>query len=74
MNYRETFEATLATREDYVEGFKRVIKNRQKEIQRSRDEYAKKLFTDTNVCREDFKKLLGWPLVGFEGARKRVEK
>ena len=68
MNYRETFEATLATREDYVAGFQRVIKNRQAEIQKSRDEYAKKLFTDGDTCREDFKKLLGWPLVDFDGA------
>ena len=67
MKHQETFEATIPTREDYVEGFKRVIRKRQEEIRKERDEYAKKLFTDGDGCREDFKKLLGWPLVGFDG-------
>lgn len=67
MNYRETYEATLATREDYVNGFSRVIGQRQAEIQKKRDEYAKNIFSDSESCREDFKKMLGWPLVEFEG-------
>ena len=67
MNYRETYEATLATREDYVNGFSRVIGQRQAEIQKKRDEYAKNIFSDSESCREDFKKMLGWPLVEFDG-------
>ncbi|MBE6647555.1 MAG: hypothetical protein E7611_07980 [Ruminococcaceae bacterium] len=67
MNYRETYEATLATREDYVNGFSRVIGQRQAEIQKKRDEYVKNIFSDSESCREDFKKMLGWPLVEFEG-------
>ena len=68
MNYRETFEATVPTREDYVAGFQRVIEKRQSEIEKERDKYVKKLFTDAEACREDFKKLLGWPLVDFESS------
>ena len=68
MNYRETFEATVPTREDYVAGFQRVIEKRHSEIEKERDKYVKKLFTDAEVCREDFKKLLGWPLVDFESS------
>lgn len=68
MNYRETFEATVPTREDYVAGFQRVIKKRQSEIEKERDKYVEKLFTDAEACREDFKKLLGWPLVDFESS------
>ena len=67
MNYRETFEATIPTREDYVAGFQRVIKKRQEDVKIKRDEYAKKIFTEPEKCREDFKELLGWPLVGFDG-------
>lgn len=68
MNYRETYQATIPTREDFVAGFQRVINKRQSEIKMERDEYAKKLFTDGDACREDFKRLLGWPLVDFDGA------
>ena len=67
MNYRETFEATLGTRQDYVDGFQRVIKKRQSEIKAVRDEYAKNIFKDSEKCREDFIRMLGWPLVDFEG-------
>ena len=68
MKYTETFEATIATREDYVAGFQRVIRQRQAEVKAERDEYATRLFTDGDACRSDFKKMLGWPLVGFDGA------
>ena len=68
MNYRETYQATIPTREDFVAGFQRVINKRQSEIKMERDEYAKKLFTDGDACHEDFKRLLGWPLVDFDGA------
>ena len=67
MNYRETYESTLTARQDYVDAFGRITKKRQAQIAAQRDEYAKKLFTDAETCREDFKKMLGWPLVDFEG-------
>ena len=68
MIYRETFEKSVPAREDYVAGFQRVIEQRHAEIKKERDEYAKKLFTDADACREDFKRMLGWPLVDFVGS------
>ena len=67
MNYRETFEATLNTRQLYVDAFANIIKKRQTQIAEERNNYSKKLFTDAESCRADFKKMLGWPLIDFEG-------
>lgn len=69
MNYRETYESTIPAREDYVAGFQRVIRKRQAELKIERDKYAKKLFSDAESCREDFKRMLGWPLVDFDGEK-----
>lgn len=63
MKYRETYEATLEAREDYVKGLKRVIEKRQDDIRKIRREYSKNIISDGDRCREELKRILGWPLV-----------
>ncbi len=66
MNYRETSEATIPIREKYVRGIEDVIKKRQAELKAARLEYTESIFTDAEKYRDEFKGMLGWPLVGYE--------
>ncbi len=63
MKYRETPEATVKIREGYVDGIKSTIKKRQDKLCAVRKEYTKDIFTDTEMYRQEFLKMLGWPLV-----------
>ncbi len=66
MNYRETFDATLKIRANYVDGINRVIKKRQDELVAARREYTHDIFANTESYRNEFISMLGWPLVGYE--------
>ncbi|MBR5451929.1 MAG: dienelactone hydrolase family protein [Clostridia bacterium] len=62
-NYREDVEKSKEFKQNYVDGFERVISARQQELAQKRAEYTKNIFKDGERFRADFKKMLGWPLV-----------
>lgn len=63
MNYREEREVTAKTKKEYVDGIDCVIARRQKAAEEKRTEYVKDILTDQERYREEFKRMLGWPLV-----------
>lgn len=62
-NYREDVEKSKEFKQNYVDGFERIILERQQKLAQKRAEYTKDIFKDGERFRADFKKMLGWPLV-----------
>lgn len=63
MNYHEDKEKSKQFKEEYVSGLNRIIELRQKEAQLKRHEFCKNIFENQEFYREEFRKMLGWPLV-----------
>ena len=66
MDYREEISKTKRFKQEYLDGLDRLILDRQLEMAEKRKEYGKNIFEDQEAYREDFKKMLGWPLVDHE--------
>ena len=66
MIYRENFEDSKKYKEEYLNGFDEILENRRKEAESTRESYIKDIFKNQEKYREDFKKMLGWPLVGYD--------
>ncbi len=66
MKYSEEKEDAKKFKQDYVNGLEQLIQRRQKEAEANRMEYIKNIFQDQETYRQDFKKMLGWPLVDYE--------
>ena len=62
MLYQETREETKAYKEHYVSGLDALITARQEQLARERAEYCKNIFAAPEEYRDDFRKMLGWPL------------
>ena len=74
MQYRENIEVTKSNKQSYLDGIERIIEQRQTEAKAVRKEYIKNIFEDPERYREDFKAMLGYPLVGHdENSLPRVE-
>jgi len=67
MKYTESIEQSTVFKENYRDSILKLIKSRQKYAKDKREIYAKDILTDTERYREDFKKMLGWPLVDCDG-------
>ena len=63
MNYTEERDASKKYKEIYAKGIEDIILSRQKEATDRRREYSKNILSDAERCRDDFKRMLGWPLV-----------
>lgn len=63
MIYREEKEKTKSYKKAYIDGIEAIIDQRQKESEIARVDYFKDIFNDQEKYRQDFKKMLGWPLV-----------
>ena len=68
MNYREDKDMAKAHKQRYLDGLERLVAVKNQEMSCRRSEYAKNIFTKQEAYREDFKKMLGWPLVGHADA------
>ena len=66
MKYIEKQEESKPFKENYVKDLKALIEKLQKDADTKRKEYIKDVFDEPEKYREDFKKILGWPLVGYE--------
>ncbi len=66
MKYQEEKEFSKCYKKQYVTGLESLIKVRERECESKRQEYIKDIFTNPDKYRQDFKKMLGWPLVGYE--------
>ena len=66
MNYREEMQVTEKYKKEYVEGINEVLEKRQKEAEIIRDNYLKDIFKNQEKYRDDFKNMLGWPLVDYK--------
>ncbi len=63
MKYTESVNQSQKYKENYRDSILDLIKERQKYAQAVREDYIKDIFTDTERYRDDFRKMLGWPLV-----------
>lgn len=63
MKYREEKEKSQKYKREYLSGITRVIEERCAQAEKSRGEYIKGIFENPEKYRDDFKKMLGWPLV-----------
>ncbi len=66
MKYREEMNDTAAYKKQYVDGINYVIEQRQKELEAKRNEYFNDIFKNPEKYRNDFKTMLGWPLVDYK--------
>lgn len=65
MKYREEKDFTKSYKEDYVKGLEYIIQERLKNAETIRNEYIAEVFLEQEKYRDDFKKMLGWPLVKY---------
>ena len=63
MKYREEISSTQQIKQAYIDEFDKLILSRQQDMEKTRKEYAKDIMLEPEKYREDFKKMLGWPLV-----------
>ena len=63
MNYREDADKTKDFKQSYLYGLEKLILARQRELSQERKEYCKNIFSEQTAYREEFKKMLGWPLI-----------
>lgn len=66
MNYKEDPIFCSEYKKAYIDGIKKIIDQRQKQAECIRDAYFKDVFQDQEKYRQDFKSMLGWPLVDHE--------
>ena len=64
MNYREERDCSRSFKEKYINGIEALICAKQGEAAEKRADYCKNIFASPDAYREEFKKMLGWPLVG----------
>ena len=63
MNYREEMNYSKESKQRYIDGLNKLLLSKQKQMAKKRAEYCKDIFNDAEAYRQDFKKMLGWPLV-----------
>lgn len=68
MKYSEEKSFTEKYKKNYVSGIEHIIEMRQKEAEEKRQKYTENFFENQEKFRDDFKKMLGWPLVDFDSA------
>lgn len=68
MKYREEMIKTKEYKQHYLDGFEKTLLSRQKELAQKRSERCKNIFAEQETYREEFKKMLGWPLFDASGA------
>ena len=66
MNYREELTFANSYKQNYLDGINDLIIKKQEENLAIRTEYFKNYFSNQEPYRNDFKKMLGWPLVNYE--------
>ena len=64
IKYTEDVKASEPFKRNYLKGLNAVIAERQQELAKKREEYCRGIFDDGERYREEFKAMLGWPLVG----------
>ena len=63
MIYREEINASKKNKEEYLSTLQDLISKKQKNASETRKEYSKDIIVNADKYREDFKRMLGWPLV-----------
>lgn len=66
MNYTEEKQASAEYKKTYIDGIKALIDEKQKSAKDIRTEYIKDIFKNREKYVNDFKAMLGWPLIGYE--------
>ena len=67
MNYREEKEIAKQYKQQYVSGLHNLISEREQVSEAIRKEYTADIFKNPQKYRDDLCKMLGWPLVDYEG-------
>lgn len=67
--YREDKKHTEQNKQTYRDGLVNVMRQRQKDAKPIREEYFNDIFSNQEKYRDDLRKMLGWPLVGYTDKR-----
>ena len=65
IEYREQIQDSEEYKQKFVDGLDELIYARQREFEQMRREYRKGILENQEQYREEFKAMLGWPLVGY---------
>jgi len=65
MNYTEEKEISKKYKEEYLKSIEDLLEKRQKDAFETRKAFAEGIFGNQETYRDEFKKMLGWPLVGY---------
>ena len=63
--YREDNMAASFLREQYEDSLDRLLATRRIALEQLREAYTKQIIADPDAAREDFVKMLGWPLTEY---------
>lgn len=63
MNYKEEKKVSKQYKQEYIDGLLKILKERQAKAEEKRNIYFKDIFTEQERYRQEFKQMLGWPLV-----------
>ncbi len=66
MLFREEKAVSAKNKQNYLDGINNLITERQKLAEKQRKSYVADIFAQQEKYREDFKDMLGWPLVGYK--------
>lgn len=66
MKHSEIYEQTQQYKKEYVDSFELIIKKRQEQAEKEREMYISGVFENQEKYRDNFKRMLGWPLVDYE--------
>jgi dienelactone hydrolase len=66
MKYRENLQDSKEYKQAYLDGLEKLIEARQREAEKKREAYCKNIFANGEFYRDDFKRMLGWPLTDHE--------
>ena len=67
MNYTEEKELSFPYKKAYYDGLLSIIEKRQKDAALIREDFLKNICTDQEFYRGELRKMLGWPLVDYDG-------
>ncbi len=64
MIYRENKDVSKKNKQEYLVGLEQLIQTREQAAAMQRREYIRGIINDPELYRNEFKEMLGWPLVG----------
>lgn len=69
MKYSEEYESSQVYKKQYKDSFDKLVGKLQKNAEEQRAQYIKDVFKNPEKYRRDFREMLGWPMVNYDGEK-----